>query len=373
MSKILNIIVLTFFIFSLFIPALNLQADTRIKDIVQINGWHNTRLFGYGLVVGLEGSGDSKGTQFTIQSLVNMLQRLGVTVPVNSVKVKNVAAVMVTAVLPPSAGKGSAVDVTVSSLGDASSLAGGTLLMTPLSSKDGEIYAWAQGSVSIGGFNVQVDGGNKIVNNYTLVGTVSSGAIIEKEILNELFDLKVIQLSLMHPDYTTANRVKEKINELYPNSAFPLDNSIIEINVPSLMQNRAGWVDFIASIESLRINPDTKARIVVNERTGTIVAGANVTIAPVALAHGNITISISTLPVISQPEAFSINGETINETQTDITVSDEQARVIELQEVVDISEVAQALNAIGATPRDIIAIFHALKQTGALRAELVVL
>lgn len=373
MRKSLNIIVLTLFLLTLLPNPQALKADTRIKDIVNINGWHNLNLFGYGLVVGLEGTGDSKGTQFTIQSLVNMLQRLGVTVPANQVKVKNVAAVMVTAQLPPTAAKGSAVDVTVSSLGDASSLAGGTLLLTPLSSKDGQIYAWAQGSISIGGFNVQVDGTNKIVNNYTLVGSVTNGAVIERDIINEMYDLKLIQLSLMYPDYTTINRIKEKINERFPGSAFPLDNSIIEVNVPDTMQNRAGWVDFIAQIENLRIDPDAKARVVVNERTGTIVAGANVSIAPVALAHGNITISIASVPVISQPEAFSEKGETVATQQTNIDVTDEQARVIQFEERVNIYEVAQALNAIGAAPRDIIAIFQALKQTGALRAELVVL
>lgn len=366
------LIVLTIYFLTLISPPADLSADTRIKDITQINGWHNIKLFGYGLVVGLEGSGDSKGTQFTIQSLVNMLQRLGVTVPAKSVKVKNVAAVMVTAVLPPNATKGSNIDVTVSSMGDASSLAGGTLLLTPLSDKEGEIYAWAQGTISIGGFNVQVDGGNKIINNYALVGTVPNGAVVEIEPVNEFYDLKVLQLSLMNPDYTTANRIKEKINEFYPNSAYPLDNSIIEITVPENMRHRAGWVDFIASIENLRIDPDTRARVVVNERTGTIVAGANVTIAPVALAHGNITISINTLPVISQPEPFS-EGETVVEGQVDVTVSDEQARVVNFEERVNIYEVAQALNAIGAAPRDIIAIFQALKQTGALRAELIVL
>ncbi len=357
-----------------FFPVQNdLHADTRIKDIVQINGWHNTRLFGYGLVTGLDGSGDSKGTQFTIQSLVNMLQRLGVTVPVNQVKVKNVAAVVVTASLPPNASVGSSIDVTVSSMGDATSLAGGILLLTPLSAKDGKIYAYAQGPISIGGFNVQVDGGNRIINNYTLVGMVTNGAIVERAALTGDVDLRTLQLSLLNPDYTTINRIKQKINERFPGSAYPLDNSILEIKIPEDMQHRAGWVDFIASIENIRIDPDQKARIVVNERTGTIVAGADVTIAPVALAHGNITISISTLPVISQPNPFSEKGETVVESQSQIQVTEEQARVIPMEESVNIYDVAQALNAIGAAPRDIIAIFQALKQTGALRAELVVL
>lgn len=373
MKKIIPLIIVIFLIITLIPRHSELYADTRIKDIVQINGWHDTRLFGYGLVVGLEGTGDSKGTQFTIQSLVNMLQRMGVTVPVSQVKVKNVAAIMVTAVLPPNSTKGSSIDVTVSSLGDASSLAGGTLLMTPLSANDGLVYAWAQGSISIGGFNVQVDGGNKIINNYTLVGTVTNGAVVEKEPSNDEIDLSTIQLSLMNPDYTTITRIKDKINEIYPGTAYPLDNSILEISVPASMRNRAGWVDFIASIEKLRIEPDNKARIVVNERTGTIVAGAHVSIGPVALAHGNITISISTLPIISQPAPFSPKGETVTTGESDISVTEEPARVVEIEERVNIYEVAQALNSIGAAPRDIIAIFQALKQTGALRAELIVL
>jgi len=373
MNRIIITTILIAFCIGLLPAAGSLHADTRIKDIVQINGWHATRLFGYGLVTGLEGTGDSKGTQFTIQSLVNMLQRLGVTVPVNQVKVKNVAAVMVSASLPPNASVGSNLDVTVSSMGDATSLAGGVLMLTPLSAKDGKIYAYAQGSISIGGFNVQVDGGSRIINNYTLVGTVTNGAIVERAALTGDIDLRTLQLSLINPDYTTINRIKEKINRRFPGSAYPLDNSILEISIPDSMQHRAGWVDFIASIENIRIDPDQKARIVVNERTGTIVAGSDVTIAPVALAHGNITISISTLPVISQPNPFSEKGETVRETQTNITVTEEQARVIPMEESVNIYDVAQALNAIGAAPRDIIAIFQALKQTGALRAELVVL
>jgi len=353
--------------------AIILRADTRIKDITRVRGWQNIPLFGYGLVIGLDGTGDSKGTQFTIQSLVSMLQRLGVAVPVGQVKVKNVAAVMVTAVLPAGAIRGSVLDVTVSSMGDATSLAGGMLLMTPLSDINGDIFAWAQGAISIGGFNVQVDGGNKIINNYTLVGTISGGAIVEKEPMTDLPDLRTIQLALQDPDYTTINRIRERINALYPNCAFPLDNSLIELAVPESLQHRTGLVEFISQIENLRIDPDSKARVVVNERTGTIVAGADVSIAPVALAHGNITISISSLPVISQPAPFSEKGETVTEKQSDIEVSEEQARVITLEERTSIYEVAQALNAIGAAPRDIIAIFQALKRTGALRAELIVL
>jgi flagellar P-ring protein precursor FlgI len=347
-------------------------ADVRVKDIASINSQNEKSLIGYGLVVGLDGTGDGKGTAFTVQSLVNMLQRMGVTVPVNKVKVKNVAAVTVTAALPPGSRRGSSIDCTVSSLGDATSLKGGTLLLTPMSGVDGSIYGYASGPVSIGGFNVQVDENNKIVNNYTLVGRIPGGFHVDSDYPMEDFDCQLLQLSLSNPDFTTADRLKNRINELFPGSAYPLDAGTVELRVPDSLQMKSGWVRFVSQIENLTIEPDVPARVVINEKTGTIVAGETVSIAPVALAHGTITISIKSVPVISQPAPFS-QGKTVESQESFIDVTDENARVVCLQETTSISEVASALNAIGATPRDIIAIFQALKTAGALRAQLVIL
>jgi flagellar P-ring protein precursor FlgI len=347
-------------------------ADARVKDIASINSQNEISLIGYGLVVGLEGSGDGKGTVFTIQSLVNMLQRMGVTVPVNKVKVKNIAAVVVTASLPPGTKKGSGIDCTVSSLGDATSLKGGTLLLTPMQSVDGMIFGYSTGPVSIGGFNVQVDDDNKIVNNYTLVGRIPGGFKVDVGYSMEDFDCRLLQLSLINPDFTTANRLKNKINSVFPGSAYPLDAGTVELVVPDSLQMKSGWIEFVSRIENLRIEPDVSARVVVNEKTGTIVAGENVSIAPVALAHGTITIAIKSMPVISQPAPFS-QGQTVESRESFIEVQDEDAHVVYFEERTNISEVAAALNAIGATPRDVIAIFQAMKQAGALRAELIIL
>jgi flagellar P-ring protein precursor FlgI len=348
------------------------MADVRVKDIARINSQNQVSLIGYGLIVGLEGTGDGKGSTFTVQSLVNMLERMGVTVPVNKVKVKNVAAVAVTAGLPPGTKKGSSIDCTVSSLGDATSLKGGTLLMTPMKSLSGENFGYASGAVSIGGFNVQVDDNNKIVKNYTLVGRIPNGFHVEAGFPMEDFDLKILQLSLTNPDFTTAHRLKDKINEVFPGSAYPLDARTVELLVPDSLQMKSGWVEFVSAVENLTIRPDVSARVVINEKTGTIVAGENVSIAPVALAHGTITISVHSVPVISQPAPFS-QGRTVETQESFIDVEDEDARIVCLEERTNISEVAAALNAIGATPRDIIAIFQALKQAGALRAELIIL
>jgi flagellar P-ring protein precursor FlgI len=371
--RLLRLLLLAIIIFVLvnIISLMKVYADVRIKDIARISQTGETDLVGYGLIVGLAGTGDGKGAQFTVQSVTNMLERMGVTVPMGQLKVKNVAAVLVTAKLPSSGKLGDKIDVTASSLGDASTLEGGTLIMTPLRDRQGVLYAYAQGAISIGGFNVQF-GSNKIVNNYTLVGRVPNGATIEREPLSAALDPGLVKLSLYSPDYTTADRVRESINSEYPACATSVDDASISLKIPSPFSTSEGRVQFIASIESLLVVPDMKAKVVINEKTGTIVAGEHVSIAPVALAHGNITIEIKTYPVISQPTPFS-QGQTVDTTDSYINITQEQARVIHFEERANVSEIAAALNAIGATPRDIIAIFQAIKQAGALRAELIVL
>lgn len=347
-------------------------ARVRIKDLAQFQNQQQIDLIGYGLVVGLDGSGDGSGTQFTIQSLVNMMQRMGLTVDEAQVKVKNVAAVMITAKISSHMSAGSYFDVTVSSVGDAKSLQGGTLLMTPLSSVDGTVYGMAQGPVSIGGFNVQVDDGNRIFNNYTLVGRVPNGGKMSREVISENEESREVVLQLNDPDFTTAYRVSERINVKYGLVAVPIDAGTVRMVIPDSLMHPSYRVKFLADVGHLEVVPDNVAKVVINEKTGTIVAGAHVTIEPVAIAHGTITVNIQSSPVISQPAPFS-QGETIVSSQSAIQVQDEAARVVHLKGAVNLSDVATALNRIGATPRDIIAIFQALKQAGALRSELVIL
>jgi flagellar P-ring protein FlgI len=353
----------------------SINAAVRIKDIVSIKNQQTVDLIGYGLIIGLDGSGDGKSATFTAQSLANMIERMGLTVDPKAIKIKNVASVIVTARVSNTTKPGSMVDVTVSSIGDASSLQGGTLLLTPLSDITGVSYGIAQGPVSIGGFNVTVDDGNRIVNNYTLVGRVPNGARITAKLPQPIEGIQTsaeIGLTLNSPDFTTSSRVAEKINLIYGVVAYPLDDANIRIDLPDSLSGPNERIKFISTVGQLKVNPDVAARVVINEKTGTIVAGENVSIAPVAIAHGTITVNIQVTPVISQPEPFS-QGETVVTSESQISIQDETARVMYMDEAVSISDVAQALNAIGAAPRDIIAIFQALKQAGALRAELVIL
>ncbi len=347
-------------------------AKVRIKDISAFQTSQEADLIGYGLVIGLDGSGDGAGTQFTVQSLVNMMQRMGLTVEQSKVKVKNVAAVMVTAKISSQQTTGSYFDITVSSVGDASSLQGGTLLITQLSAPDGTIRATAQGPVSIGGFNVQVDETNRIVKNYTVVGRVPGGGKITQALEANPASEKEFYISLNAPDFTTAHRMAEAINIRYGETAYPIDGGAVKVVVPDTLMHPTLRSRFISDIGQMSVDPDNIAKVIINEKTGTIVAGEHVTISPVAIAHGTITVNIQSRPVISQPEAFS-KGETVVTQESQISVEQETARVVELKESVLLSDIADALNKIGATPRDIVAIFQALKQAGALQAELVIL
>ncbi len=344
----------------------------RVKDISHFQIENTIPLFGYGLVVGLDGTGDSKSTRFTVQSLVNMMERMGVTVDPDKVKVKNVAAVMVTADLSPHMSVGSKVDVLVSSLGDASSLQGGTLLYMPLADALGTVYAVAQGPITIGGFNISSGMGDQFRNNYTLVGRVPGGATIEKQV-DELPAANSIRLCLDNPDYTTANRLTLAINNnfAYAN-AVALDEANIEIVLPEQKREPGALVEFFAAVEKLEIEPDVPARVVINEKTGTIVAGKHVTISAVMLAHGNLQIEIRSTPLVSQPQPFS-QGRTVLTREAEINVEPEVARILYIEQQANIGDLATALNDIGATPRDIMAIFQALKAAGALRAELIII
>jgi flagellar P-ring protein precursor FlgI len=364
-------LIIMLMIFALLCPTAE-ATKVRIKDLCAFQNKQETDLIGYGLVIGLDGTGDGNGTQFTMQSLSNMMERMGLQVEPSKLKVKNIAAVMVTARISSNLSEGTYFDITVSSIGDANSLQGGILLITQLAGPDGVVRAMAQGSVSIGGFNVQVDEGNKIVNNYTLVGRVPNGGKITKPLQVVPGSEKTVLLTLSEPDITTAQRVASRINIEYGDYASPIDAGTVLITIHDTISEPTRRMRFLSDLGQLTVEPDQVARVVINERTGTIVAGQNVIIEPVAIAHGTITVSIDTRPVISQPDGFS-KGETVVTKDSEIKVTEEKARVVELEASVKLSDVAAALNKIGATPRDIVAIFQALKQAGALRSELVIM
>lgn len=343
----------------------------RIKDIARLDGVRTNQLVGYGLVVGLDGTGDSKSTQFTVQSLVNMLDRMGVTVNRDEVKVDNVAAVMVTSELPPFIKPGSEIDVTISSIGDSDSLAGGTLVMTPLKGPDGNVYAVAQGAVLVGSLSF---GGKaaKVQKNHPTVGRIPGGALVERVIPFELPKTDYLTYRIEDTDFTTISRIAVAINERFgANTSRPLDGASVAVNLPDSYQGRT--VNFLSEIEAIEVTTDSPARIVVNEKTGTIVMGDDVRIDTVAVSHGNLNMVISESTEVSQPNAFARRGRTVASPSTDIEVNEDSSELVVMDMGVSIAEIARALNAIGASPRDLIAILQAIKASGALHAELVVL
>lgn len=349
------------------------QPTVRIKDIARFEGVRDNQLYGMGLVIGLEGTGDGRGSQANVQMVANMLERFGITVDRDALRLRNVAAVMVTADLPAFVRPGDRIDVTVSSFGDARSLQGGFLLQTPLEAADGQVYAVAQGPVSIGGFNVRA-GGSQVQRNHAAVGTVPNGAIVERTVPTSIVHGDRLTLVLSEPDFTTAARVAEAINELFtPDTARALDRSAIEVTVPSIFA--AQPVEFMAIVEELTVTPDTMARVVINERTGTIVMGHRARIATVAVAHGGLSVRVEPQPQFGFLPPSDEGGEAtpvVVET-THIDVQEERGDLVLIQGGASVEDVVQALNAIGATPRDIIAILQAIKAAGALYGELEIL
>lgn len=359
------------FVAALWMPAIHSAPEVRIKDLARVEGVRGNPLIGYGLVVGLQGTGDGTQASFTIQSLANVLRRSGISVPAGSLRVKNVAAVMVTAELPPFARASQRLDVTVSSIGDAKSLRGGTLLMTPLSGPDGQVYAVAQGQISLGGGFTAGGGGSSVVNNHPTVGTIPMGAMIEHRVMLTLDSFQVVRLLINRPDFNTAHRVAEEINATFgPGTATAEDPATVRVDPPS------GYADdlvgLISRLESIRVRPDAAARVVVNERTGTVVMGNQVRISTVALAHGSLTIEVDTTLDVSQPAPLS-DGETTIVPRTDIYVEEGPNRVIALEEGITVAELVQALNELGVSAGDMVAIFQAMSAAGALHAELVLL
>ncbi|MCC6544072.1 MAG: flagellar basal body P-ring protein FlgI [Nitrospirae bacterium] len=353
-------------ILTLFLVAAPLHA-ARIKDIANIGGVRDNQLIGYGLIIGLNGTGDKKGTEFTIRSVTSMLTKLGITIDPADVSVKNVAAVMVTAKLPPFAKKGSRIDVIVSSIGDSTSLQGGTLLFTPLKGANQLVYAIAQGPVSLGGY-IGGSGGDSVQKNHSTVGRIADGAIIEREVEMDLNSRKDLTITLRNHDFSTAVRLADIVNQnLGQGVARPQDASTVLISIPPEYENKA--VELIADIENLDVRVDSRARIILNERTGTVVMGENVRISTVAISHGSLTIQVKTQLDVSQPGAFS-KGQTVVVPQKDVSVDEQEARLMVLQSGVTVDEVVRALNSVGVTPRDLIAILQAIKAGGALQADL---
>jgi flagellar P-ring protein precursor FlgI len=347
----------------------------RVKDLGQIEGFRANQLFGYGLVVGLSGTGDKQNTEFTVQTLTNLLQDYNIRVNPDDVQVKNIAAVMVTAEVPAFVQPGTRLDATISSVGDASSLSGGILLLTPLKGSDGKVYAVAQGPVSLGGGYTALGVGARVSKNHQTAGRVVAGALLERAISSRVVnkDGQVI-INLSQPDFTTARRIAEALQRSQLNiAAQAISPGMVAVLVPENFKSNP--VAFVAVLESVEVVPDGPARIVVNERTGTVIIDKNVRLAPVAVAHAGLHITIKTERKVSQPNPFG-RGQTAVVPDTTIVVAEpENRQLVELPggAGVPLSEIVQALNSLGVTPRDLIAVFEALRGAGALQAELVVM
>ncbi|MBI3026214.1 MAG: flagellar basal body P-ring protein FlgI [Candidatus Tectomicrobia bacterium] len=345
----------------------------RLKDVASVAGVRSNQLLGYGLVVGLDGTGDGDASSFTAQSLANLFKKLGINVLATAFKVKNVAAVMVTADFPPFGRSGSKLDVTVSAVGDSKSLLGGTLLLTPLRGADGEVYAVAQGSVSLGGgFAFEGATGTAVKRNHPTVGVITGGATVEREIPVNFAVQRQIRLALHQPDFTTAARVVSAINQTFGDGAATArDSGTVDVDLGRVA---GGAVNAMAQLERIEVTTDQRARVVINERTGTIVMGENVRISTVAISHGNLNIVIREESLVSQPGAFAPEGAaTVVVPRTDVTVKQEKRNMVVIPKTVSIGDVVRGLNAIGVAPRDLIAILQALKAAGALDAEITLL
>jgi len=355
---------------SLVVPV-TAEATSRIKDLVNVEGVRENQLIGYGLVVGLNGTGDTlNNIPFTKQSLTAMLERLGVNVRGQTLRTGNVAAVMVTASLPPFATQGTPIDITVSALGDAKSLSGGTLLVTPLLGADGNVYAVGQGAVSVGGFSAQGQSAS-ITQGVPTVGRIVNGALVEREIDFQLNKLKRVRLALRNPDFTTAKRMASAINDFIgAPTAEPLDPATISLKVPKSYKGNV--VSLLTNIEQLRVEPDETAKIVIDERSGIIVMGDNVRVSTVAVAQGNLTVSITESPQVSQPAPFS-QGKTTTVPRSKIGVQESGHGLAMVKNGVSLKELVNGLNALGIGPHDLIAILQAIKAAGAIQADIVVM
>lgn len=357
------------------------QAAVRVKDIARIDGVRRNQLIGYGLVVGLNGTGDGTGSEFTSQTAANLLERFGVSVNAKDMDLENVAAVIVTADLAPFSRAGQRMDVTVSSLGDAESLTGGTLLLTPLRAPNGDVYAVAQGTLIVGGYAASAEGSG-VQKNHPTVGRIPSGALLERDA--PLPDFRngngTLDLVLTRPDFTTANRLSRALADTFgPGVAQALDPGRIRIRVPE--DRTADPVDFIAELEVVRVEPDVVAKVVLDEKTGTVVLGEDVKVRPVAISRGNLTVQVTPYLEVSQPGPFTgggllgggSNARTVARDRADVQVAEEEGQVVLLEPGESLASLVDALNALGVSPRDLVDIFQTLKVAGALQAELEIL
>lgn len=348
------------------------QAE-RLKDIAGLAGVRSNPLIGYGLVVGLDGSGDqTTQTPFTTQTFRNMLKQFGIVLPPGaSFQLKNVAAVSVHANLPPFVKPGQPIDITVSSIGNAKSLRGGSLLLTQLKGPDGQVYALAQGELVVGGFGAQGADGSKVTVNVPSAGRIPNGAIVEREVPNAFMDSGALVFNLKRADFTTAKRVAESINDMLgPNVARAMDAMSIHVTAPRDSDQR---VTYVSVLENLQIEPgEAPARVIINSRTGTIVVGNHVTVSPVAVTHGSLVVSVSENVQVSQPNALS-GGQTVVTPQSNVDIKEEKNRMFELKRAITLDQIVRAVNQVGAAPGDLMAIIEALKEAGALNAELVVI
>src|SRR5258708_4412027 len=356
----------------LILTAATATADTRLKDLVTLEGVRDNQLVGYGLVVGLNGTGDKRQTVFSAQSLTNLLARMGVTVPPTAILVRNMPAVLVTADLPPFAQPGVRLDTTVSAVGDASNLQGGMLILTPLKAADGQVYAVAQGSVVTGGFAAGRGGATQTVNHPT-AGRIPNGAIVERT-APSIEPTDRVRLQLRQADFTTASRIAAVINKKFGTAEAPVahaeNSALVSVGTPA--SYHANTVEFVAEVEALMIDADRPTRIIINERTGTIVMGKEVKIAPVAVLHGALTVEIQTTFTTSQPGPLS-QGQTTVVPNTSVTAKEEKARNVILKNGATVEELVRALMSIGSTPRDAIPILQSLRAAGALDGEIEVI
>lgn len=360
--------ILTALVLLALIAPLSAEQTVKIKNVAKIEGARSNQLYGYGLVIGLNGTGDTQQALFTAQSVANMLQKFGITVPVDKLKVKNVAAVIVTADLPPFVRPGTKIDINVSSLGDCRSLQGGTLLQTPLQAANGQVYAVAQGSISTGGFTAGSED-TKVTKNHTTVGRIPNGAIIEQAVPTTLTNGSAIHVLLNNPEFATAVRVAQAVNDkLGAGNARALDAATIEV--------AAGGKDvigLIAEVGELSVIETAIAKVIVNERTGTVVIGSEVKLSPVAISHGSLSVEVATETQVSQPNPLSKTGSTEVVQNTVVEAREEGRRMVNLQPGTTLGELVRAMNELKVTPRDVVAILQALKQAGALHAELEIL
>ena len=357
-------------LFALLLPAQALAASARIKDLTSLQGVRENELFGYGLVVGLAGTGDTERVFFTSQSISSMLGRLGIRIDPREVRSRNVAAVMVTGRLPPFARPGTAIDVAVSSIGNARSLAGGVLLVTPLTGADGETWALAQGAVQVGGYEASA-AGSSLRKNHPTAGRVPAGGTVERAVGHDLGHGPLV-FQLADPDFTTASRIALAISgALGEGSARALDPAAVQVVVPEA--RRSDVVGLVAQLEALEVVADERARVAISERTGTVVAGRNVRIRPVVVAHGGLRVAVGSTPVISQPGPFSPSGATVSERMATIESEELGGGAQLVPGASNVDELVQALNVLGVPPRDLIAILQAMKAAGALDAEIEVL